>query len=205
MKSFSGMLWLILFLFSLCSNQSALPDIPPQEFRDPSYSEAASPALPDAFPMEFTFASGAGGWGTVLTLNPDGTFAGFFHDSDMGDTGDGYPNGTVYVCVFEGRFENIAQADEYTYTMTLGEMQTEAVPGDVWIEDGIRYIASDPYGISEGYAFTLYLPDTPLDTLSEDFLMWWPYRYSQSTDQHKTLSCYGILNIDTGYGFFSDY
>ena len=54
---------------------------------------------------EFGFASGAGGWSSELTFANDGIFMGSYHDSDMGDTGDGYPNGTIYVSDFSGRFE----------------------------------------------------------------------------------------------------
>ena len=60
--------------------------------------QAAVPAeLPDVFPMELIFSSGAGAWRTTLTLNRDGSFSGSFRDSDMGDRTDDYTNGTVYL------------------------------------------------------------------------------------------------------------
>ena len=55
-------------------------------------------------PKNFLFCSGAGGWSTGLKLNADGTFSGEYHDSNMGETGDGYPNGTMYECTFSGKF-----------------------------------------------------------------------------------------------------
>ena len=75
--------------------------------------------------MEFSFLSGAGGWSTDLTLNRDGSFAGVFHDSEMGEMGDEYPNGTVYICAFSGVFTDIQQVSEYAYAMKLSEIRTE--------------------------------------------------------------------------------
>ena len=62
--------------------------------------ENAEPVLPFEEPVELVFSSGAGAWGTVLELAPDGAFTGSFHDTNMGETGEGYPNGTVYLCSF---------------------------------------------------------------------------------------------------------
>jgi hypothetical protein len=74
--------------------------------------------------------------------------------------------------------------------------------GEEWIEDGIKYIASEPYGLEKGEDFVLYLPDVPISTVSAEFLTWWPYRYGQNENPRETLGCYGILNVTTGYGFF---
>jgi len=152
--------------------------------------------------LSFSFCSGAGAWGTELRLNKDGTFTGLFNDSDMGDMGEGYPNGTRYTCSFSGKFENIVQVDALTYKMTLEDIQTERASGDEWIDDGVRYIATGPYGLEGGKEFIFYLPDTPVNTLSQEFLSWWPYRYDQNTNPKTTLSCYGILNVATGHGYF---
>ena len=66
----------------------------------------------------FGFSSGAGAWGTFLDLNDDGTFSGEFHDSNMGETGEGYPYGTVYVCDFSGKFSEPEKINEYTYSIS---------------------------------------------------------------------------------------
>ncbi len=73
-------------------------------------------------PKNFTFASGAGAWATSLKLSEDGSFVGGYHDSDMGDSGDGYPNGTIYVCGFSGKFSD-PEPTEYQniYSMKLQE------------------------------------------------------------------------------------
>ena len=170
------------------------------------YESLTNPYIPKptALPIEevtsFYFSSGAGGWGTELKLNPDGSFTGCYHDSDMGDMGDGYPNGTVYICNFSGKFENIKKIDEYSYQMTLTNLTIEETP-DEWIEEGIKYIASGPYGIEGGTNFIFYMPNTPISSLSEEFLSWWPGRYDLS-EPKDTLTGYGILNVETQEGFF---
>ena len=152
--------------------------------------------------MEFSFLSGAGAWSTNLSLNRDGSFAGVFHDSEMGEMGDDYPNGTVYICAFSGAFTEIQQISEYAYSMKLAEIRTEHQEGEEWIEDGIRYVASGPHGLNDSTEFVLYLPDTPVDQLSEGFLIWWPYFFEQETNPRDTLDCFGILNVGMEFGFF---
>lgn len=164
----------------------------------------ANPGLPITTPLELVFSSGAGGWGTAITLNPDGSFTGSYHDSEMGDLDETkYPNGTVYVCNFSGRFEDIQQQDAHTYAMTLGQLEMDKPKEETWIEEGIRYIAADPYGLESGKTFRLYLPETPLAGLSEEFLSWWPGRFTGDADTKTTLSCYGLHNVEMEYGFFN--
>ncbi len=150
---------------------------------------------------EFYFSSGAGAWGTSLTLNADGTFTGSYHDSDMGDIGDGYPNGTRYVCEFSGKFSDFIMQNDYSCKMTLTDLQVAVPEGREWIEDGIKHIASEPYGIDGGTEFILYLPNTPTVLLTEEFLSWWQGRYDSPSNE--TLTCYGILNVSNQLGFFT--
>lgn len=40
---------------------------------EPSFTQMPSEdVLPDVLPLDLGFSSGAGGWGTTITLNPDG-------------------------------------------------------------------------------------------------------------------------------------
>lgn len=158
--------------------------------------------LPGDYPMDFYFSSGAGGWGTSLVLNSDGSFTGEFHDSNMGETGPNYPNGTVYVCDFDGKFGNVQKINDYTYKMTLQDIRTDKAVDTQWIEDDILYVASEPYGLDTGVDFIFYTPDAKTDSLSEDFLSWWPYRFEEG-DMRDRLSCYGIYNLDGESGFFT--
>ena len=160
--------------------------------------------LPDVFPLEFVFSSGAGAWRTVIVLNQDGSFNGAYLDSDMGDRGDDYPKGTHYICDFSGQFDNISQIDSHTYSMTLSEITAEKENGEEWIEDGILNKYSEPYGMEDGTEYLLYTPDTKIAEVPEEFLKWYPgWNFVDEDGNHSdTLSCYGIYNIKMGYGFF---
>lgn len=150
----------------------------------------------DVADQEFLFASGAGAWGTVMTIREDGSFEGNYHDSDMGDTGDGYPNGTAYYCDFNGKFSAPVKENDYTYRFELEDIRYADEPGLESITDEILYKYTEAYGLSEGRAFCVYLPGAPVDELPEDFLSWVFY-----SDMDQTLPIYGIYNIDAKYGF----
>lgn len=205
-KSLCMFLTAILLCLSGCNGHE--PDDAVAPTTETSLAEDSQLPMPGET-AEFSFLSGAGGWRTVMTLNRDGEFTGLYLDSEMGEIGEGYPMGSVYICEFSGKFGNIEQIDAYSYKMTLTDVATEKAVGEAWIEEGIRYVASDPHGLNdpvnmlECTEFVFYLPDTPVDQVPEEFLIWWPYRYTQETEPKATLSCYGILNVTTNFGFFT--
>lgn len=153
---------------------------------------------------EFGFASGVGGWSSELTFANDGIFMGSFHDSDMGDTGDGYPNGTIYVSDFSGRFEIANVINDHSVTLRLVESGTSEPVGNEWIDDQIRYVASDPYGIAGGDEFILYFPGTPMSELTDDGRQWYQMpRALSDSELPQTLPCYGLYNVNEANAFFS--
>jgi len=158
----------------------------------------------------FAFSSGAGAWYSHIKLNRDGTFTGHYSDSEM-DIGEGYPNGSAYICDFSGRFANFEKVNDYTYKMTLADLQSQRPEGQEWIENGIRFISSVPLGLvdtlndRECKEFILYLPDAPVAQLHAEFLSWSPYRSEYNTNPNATLSCYGIWNVTTNGGFFDGF
>ena len=99
-------------------------------------------ALPEDFPMDFVFSSGVGAWATSMTLEQDGAFSGAYYDADMGVCDEDYPNGTVYICDFSGRFSDIQKVDEYSYSLTLAELDSDYEAGKEWIENGTKNISS---------------------------------------------------------------
>lgn len=183
-------------------------------------------SMPFEQPLEMEFCSGAGGWWTALRIHPDGSFEGDYHDSDMGDGGENYPNGTEYVCPFHGSFRDIVQLTDNSWSLTLEELvlDTGHPVGEEWIEDGVRYVSSEPYGFNNqdskalepGAQFILYSPEAkgyaPTDDLygmnGEDensplyeFWTWCPNRHGWDPD--TTLDCWGLHNLASGQGFFS--
>lgn len=153
----------------------------------------------ESMPSDFVFSSGAGAWSTELTLESDGSFTGYYHDSNMGDTGVGYEDGTVYICNFTGKFTTPEQINEYTYTMRLADIQIEGTPGEEYLDNDQRFIYSEPYGFDNAEEFFIYLPGAPISELPEGFTGW--LRSSMNPDEEDILPCYGIYNAGGEEGF----
>lgn len=152
-------------------------------------------------PSKFVFSSGAGGWATEITLNADGTFSGQYHDSEMGDTGNQYPDGTVYISNFNGKFTTPKQVNEYKYSMKLDYLNIEGTIGDEYYENNQRYIISEPYGFDDADEFMIYFPGIAMSDLPEGFISWlYAFINVQTTE---ILPCYGIYNVGGKEGFIA--
>lgn len=148
----------------------------------------------------FEFSSGVGGWSTEIIVGEDGNFSGNFHDSEMGETGEGYPDGTLYGCYFQGQFFDLRMVDEYTWTMGITVEMDEGQAPET-IEGGIRYVTSPPYGVEKAQTVTLYLPGTPVDRLPEGFMFW---SHLQEIDPDaKVIPYYAIWNEEDEAGFIT--
>ncbi|MBQ9931114.1 MAG: hypothetical protein IJO79_02075 [Firmicutes bacterium] len=166
--------------------------------------QPADSGLGEILPLDFVFSSGAGAWGTALTIYPDGSFVGEYHDSEMGDIGEGYPHGTVYTSKFSGHFDAITSIDKNSFSLKLGDLTLEKEPGEEWIEEQIRYISAEAHGVDGGEEFILYKPGTPVDGLNEDFLHWWPGSFVMEGEEPlMELDCWGLWNVNTSDGFFT--
>ena len=157
----------------------------------------------DVADREFFFSSGAGGWCTVLYIDEDGTFEGNYHDSDMGSTGEGYPNGTLYYCDFKGSFTEPQKVNDYTYKFQIADISLADEVGKEENKDGIHYIYSDAYGLDDSEYFFMYLPGTPLAELSEEFLRWIGYYNGMEGTTDTELPFYALYNVEQEYGFSS--
>lgn len=150
-------------------------------------------------PSEFVFTSGAGGWATEITLNGDGTFNGQYQDSDPAYSGTRYPDGTVYICDFSGKFTMPKKISEYIYTMNLESLHVEGTPGEVYYENDKRYIVSEPYGFDNANEFQIYLPGASIAELPNGFLFW-AYLDSSIRDTIPK-GFYGLYNVGGEEGF----
>ncbi len=148
----------------------------------------------------FYFSSGAGGWGTEMFIHEDGTFAGNYHDSDMGDIGEGYPNGVQYYCDFKGKFTEPQKVNDYTYSIKIENIKLENEPGTEEIIDGILYRYSEPYGLDLADDIYIYLPESPVAELPEGFKSWVQYDIKEGA---SALGFYGFYNVTPEYGFSS--
>ena len=198
------------------TDASGLPQLYPIRF-DPEEIQAAldgtagtgeltsnAAQFPDT-PLELVFASGVGGWGTVLTLQTDGSFTGHYSDAEMGVSSPEYPNGSCYVSEFSGRFTEILQISDYAWSMKLSELTTEKEAEQTWIEDGVRYISAEPYGVIGGDVFILYAPGMPADEIPADCRGWWPDAYQWSKGEIEQLEGWGLYNVKAGQGFFTSW
>ena len=150
----------------------------------------------------FTYMSGVGGWWTDIVVSSDGNFKGYFHDADMGDVGDNYPEGTLYECYFSGVFVVTEMIDQYTCELRLAALNIESETGVERIADGVRVINTDAYGIEGGDVFMLYFPGRETADLPEGFLEWicMPNAWEEAPD---VLPFYGLYNVKESTGFFS--
>lgn len=152
---------------------------------------------------EFELSSGAGGWATILKLNKDGTFTGQYYDSDLGDTGEDYPNGTVHFCNFSGSFTQPEQIDTYTYSMNLEDFEQDGSLDEVYYKDSTKYVCSEPYGFEDAYEFMIYMPEIEMSELPHGFLQWIHYRYGNEASA-KTLPYFGIYNVNGEAAFLAE-
>lgn len=151
----------------------------------------------------FYFLSGAGAWSTELVVSPDGSFTGYYHDTDMGDSGADYPNGTRYECDFSGTFALMEQRDEFTYALRLTSLALKEEPGTERATDGLKLISAEAYGISGGDEFMLYSPGSRSEGLPEEFLEW--VRMANAWEEPpETLPFWGLYNLGEQAGFFTD-
>lgn len=166
------------------------------------------PALPEAdasddidvfsaFEGEYMFTSGIGAWGTFMTLHSDGSFDGEYHDSNMGESGNGYDS-TMYSSKFSGHFKNPKKINAYTYSFELSDIQYENTPGTEEIknfensERKVRTIYSEAYGLHDADIIYIYTPDAPMATLPEEFLSWAARYRNDSIKNSPKLSCQGL-------------
>ena len=152
--------------------------------------------------LRFFFSSGAGGWATEMTIAADGRFSGRFHDSDMGVTGVGYPNGTMFLSDFSGQFSRPVKVNDYTYSVQILELNYDEKFGTQEILDGVLYCYGDAYGLEGTGEFLIYLPGAPLEELPEEFRSWVGY-YDLSYTADTELPFYALFNVDQQLGFSS--
>lgn len=170
--------------------------------------------LPITEPLELAFYSGAGAWSTYMVLQPDGSFAAYYHDAD------GY---TVYVCPYYGRFGKVEKLTDASWFLTLDSLErdTERSVGEEWDEeDGdhtVHYIASEPFGFTDaeekalkpGAQFILYSPEAVghepgTELYGAAQFQKWMHEQKEFIDSGDTLGCWGLQNLETGEGFFTD-
>ena len=107
-----------------------------------------------------------------------------------------YPFGTCYESNFYGQFSELTKIGEYEYTLKCEELNIEGVVDEENIVDGVKFITTEPYGVSKSDEFILYLPGKPASELTEIFMSW-----TNGKAKNGILESYGLYNVSGGYGF----
>ena len=147
----------------------------------------------------FYFSSGAGAWGTEMDISADGSFTGNYHDSEMGDTGEGYPNGTVYGCTFNGQLSLGEKISDTAYQVTVVSCEQDEGQVEEAIEDEIRYVTTDPAGIKEGMEMVLYLPGQNIGEIPESLRYW--LHQEESPEASEKLTVYALCSEQEDVAF----
>lgn len=139
---------------------------------------------------EYWMLSGTGGWQSRFYLYSNGYFVGSFVDSD---------EGSVERCDFSGYFEYPVDLSETAYVTHIGELVYEE-PGKISEEDGIKVTTSTPYGFEGASTTYIYVPGTPISSLSRDEYFWLAAErdefWDKAYDKDDVLPCFAIRNID---------
>ena len=167
---------------------------------DPAAAQpaAADPLFSQLKDLEFYFASGAGGWRTVLHIDGSGGFSGTYSDSDMG-SGENGIHRIQMRCDFSGQFTQPVRVNDYTYSVRIDEIAYEKEAGTEEVIDGTQYCYTDPYGLEDAEDILIYLPGAPLGQLPQEFRSW--VGYSENT--RDELPFYALNNAVHQQGFSS--
>lgn len=165
--------------------------------------EVASAAELATFSGTYIHSSGAGAWSQELVLDDKGHFTIDFHDSDMGDTGRDYPNGTTYKCSGKGVFSDIEKIDDKTYCLHLSELTIKTPTETSEIIDGIKYVYTDLYDISEGDEFYLYKENSSIGSLPQDYIDWVRWAWEYDDPNAEKLPYKGLYDNSSRIGLIS--
>ena len=164
-----------------------------------AYAESTAPTFEQLSKLQWDFSIGAGGWTTEMKIAEDGSFKAQYHDSEMGENGEGYPNGSVYTCAFSGQMSILEQLDEHSWKVHVDKVTLDEPAGQETFEDGVRYVTSDStYGIADGDDMVLYLPGTPVNVLTDDMKMWAHLLGDDAPTELQDWFLYSTKN-DTGF------
>ena len=145
----------------------------------------------------FIMSSGAGAWADTMKIKANGTYTGEYYDADMGDVGEDYPNGTVYIGTYSGKLGNVRKYNKYLYKVKVIRQKMDDRPAEEII-DGVRYVSTGG-GLPAGEDVFVCVPGTPFSQIPEEAQMWFTGP-TGNWDMTETES-YGIFTQDGSCGF----
>lgn len=107
-------------------------------------------------------------WGARLHIRSDGSF-----DYDYSARTKAPANGKLGIATasqFTGRFTDVKRVNDYTYSMTISDMEFTVEPGTKEEKNDCEVTyTNDTYGLAEGATVKLYTPDAPIQSLPSQF------------------------------------
>ena len=147
----------------------------------------------------YSYSSGAGAWSEDFKIQKDGSFYGDFHDSDMGDSGDDYPNGTIYISSYSGHFTDLTKINDTVYEMKLADISYDTEPDSQEYSDDFHYVYTKSLCFEGADIITIYLPGTPIKEIPEDVYWWLSAQNSSKTE----LTTIALANLSSQIGIYS--
>lgn len=136
----------------------------------------------------------------TLTIGKDGTFEGSYSNLDMSMTGEDFSAGTLYYCNYRGTLGELKKINDYTYAISLVEVQFPDEETPDYIQDDMKYVYHPVYDFEYTKRLYLYLPGTPYRELPQTF-----QASIYIPEGEDTFRCYGLYNALSQYVWTSEY
>lgn len=135
-----------------------------------SYNSDNFLEIMEYFPIDFSLSRVEGGTETAFSVDKNGSFEGDYYESD-------YENEITTINEFIGRFTYAKKIDEYSYSLTMSDIDLKYTPdteGYETLSNGYEAyrIYITPYGLEDSSAvhYILYIPGTPVSALDDRIL-----------------------------------
>ena len=117
----------------------------------------------------------------------------------MGDIGEGYPNGTIYGCTFNGQLSLGEKISDTAYNVKIDSCKQDEGQVAEAIEDEVRYVTADPVGVKEGMEMVLYLPGQKVEEIPEALRFW--LHLEEGPEAAEELTFYALCSEQEDVGF----
>ena len=172
------------------------------EGSDSVSDKSASFAWKDVEGLCFQCPDLNGDYPTWFYVSSNGSFTGGYKDLNLENTGEEYPDGTIDLCNFDGKFAEPKKINAYTYSLEVSTMTYEEHIGSHIKKDDLYYYYVPPMGLYDLEELVLYTPGAPLRELPVAFLESVGYQ-ALSLEKDATLPFYAIYNVKEEKGFLN--
>lgn len=132
----------------------------------------------ELLPMNFSFASGVGGWETNLRFDgSSGLFEGEYHDTEYDLENNETPddaNVIYYYCNFKGKLNLVKKINDYVYEVKFDnvEILNDTVFDEEFLEGISRVEYTDSYGVDANCTYHVYFNGIATKDVPEEMMSW---------------------------------